>query len=78
MHYRWPVEARAVCVERWAVHRLIACATGPRGVPAAVPEARLMADEDVAGTERVPVGAACRWVGDPLPGRGLHQLAQHK
>ena len=27
--------------------------------------------------EPVPVGAAGRRVGDPLPGRGLYQLAQH-
>ena len=42
---------------------------------AAVPEASLMAYEDFAGAERVPVGATGRWVGDPLPSRGLYQLA---
>ena len=36
-----------------------------------------MADEDFAGAEGVPVRASRRWVGDPLPGRGLYQLAQH-
>ena len=76
-HGRWPVECRAVGVERRPVHRLIACAAGPGGVPAAVAEAGLMADEDLAGAELVPVRASRRWVGDPLPGRGLHELAQH-
>ena len=36
-----------------------------------------MTDEDFAGAEWVPVWAAGRRVGDPLPGRGLYQLAQH-
>ena len=44
---------------------------------AAEPEARLMADEDLAGSEAVSVRATRRRVGDPLPGRGLYQLAQH-
>ena len=44
---------------------------------AAEPEARLMADEDLAGAERMSVRATRRRVGDPLPGRGLYQLAQH-
>jgi hypothetical protein len=39
------VEAGAVSVERWPVDRLVACAAGPGGVPAAVTEAGLMADE---------------------------------
>jgi hypothetical protein len=52
-----------VCVERWPVHRLIACAAGPGGVPAAVPEAGLMIYKHRAGAEAVPVGASRRWVG---------------
>ena len=36
-----------------------------------------MANEDLIRPKGVPVGASCRWVGDPLPGRGLYQLAQH-
>jgi hypothetical protein len=36
-----------------------------------------MTDEDLAGAERVPVRATGRWVGDPLPGRGLHQFPEH-
>ena len=76
-HSRRPIERRAVRVEWRPVHRLVARAAGPRGVPAAVPEAGLMADEDLAGAEAVPVRASRRRVGDPLPGRGLYQLAQH-
>ena len=66
-------------VPRWAapVYRLIAGAAGPRGVPAAVPEAGLITDEHLAGAELVTVRATRRQVGDPLPGRRLHQLAQH-
>jgi hypothetical protein len=37
----------------------------------------LMPYEHFAGAEGVSVGAADRRVGDPLPGRGLYQLAQH-
>jgi len=59
------------------LHRLVACAARPCGVAAAVAEARLVADEHLAGAERVPVLAAGRWVGDPLPARGLHEIAQH-
>jgi hypothetical protein len=46
-------------------------------VPTAVSEASLIADEDLAGAESVAVGAAAGRVGDPLPGRSLHQLAKH-
>ena len=49
------VEAVAVSVERWPVDRLVACAAGPGGVPAAVTEAGLMADENGAGAEGVSV-----------------------
>jgi hypothetical protein len=66
-----------VGVERRPVHRPIALSTGPGGVAAAVPEAGLMTDEDFTGSELVPVGASARWAGDPLPGRRLHQIAQH-
>ena len=59
-------------VQRRPVHRLIATAARPGRVAAAVPEARLMPHEDLAGAERVAVGASRRRVGDPLPGRGLH------
>jgi HK97 family phage major capsid protein len=55
----------------------IAGAAGPGGVPAAVSEAGDVPDEDLIGAEAVPVGASRRRVGDPLPVRGLHQLAQH-
>jgi len=43
----------------------------------AVPEAGLMAYQHLPGAEGVPVGAAHRRGDDPLPGRGLYQLAQH-
>jgi hypothetical protein len=43
-----------------------------------VTEARLMTDEHLPRTERVGIRALCRRAGDPLPGSGLHQLAQHK
>jgi hypothetical protein len=50
-HWRRPVERRAVDVERRPVHRVVACAARPRGVPAAVAEAGDMLDEDLVGTE---------------------------
>ena len=75
LHYRGAVKGVAVGVERWPVDGLIACAARPCGVPA-VPEAGLVADQHFAGSEFVAGGAARRRVGDPLPGRGLHQLAQ--
>jgi hypothetical protein len=66
-----------VRIERWPVHRLIAFAARPRGVPATVAKAGLMPHPYLTGPEPVAVGASRRWVGDPLPGCGLHQLAQH-
>ena len=59
---RWTFQRRAVGVERRPEHRLITCATRPRGVPAAVPEAGDVADEDLIRAERVTVRAAtsCR------------------
>jgi hypothetical protein len=44
-------------------------------VAAAVAGAGFVADEDLAGAELVTVRASRRRVRDPLPGRGLHQLA---
>jgi hypothetical protein len=76
-HRRWPVQACAVDVEWRPVHRLVTRAAGRRSVPAAVTETRLTTDQDLVGAEGMPVGAASRWVGDPLPRRGLHQLAEH-
>ena len=43
-------------VERRPVHGLVACAAGPCGVAAAVPETGLMADEHFAGAEGCPLG----------------------
>ena len=64
-------------VERRPIHHGIAGSAGPGGVSAAVAEAGLMPDQNFAGAEHMPVGAPRRWAGDPLPARGLHQLAQH-
>ena len=64
-------------VQRRPVHSLVARTARPSRVPATMTETRLMADEDLAGAERVTVRASGRRVGDPLPGRRLHQLAQH-
>jgi hypothetical protein len=51
----------------------------PAGVSAAaVAEANDMSDEYLIRAEGVPVGASGRWVGDPLPGCGLYQLAQQQ
>jgi hypothetical protein len=66
-----------VRVHRRPVHRLIALSARPRCVPAAVTEARLVPYEDLIRAEGVPVGASRRWVDDPLPGRGLHEVAEH-
>jgi hypothetical protein len=50
----------------------------PAGVSStAVSEAGDVSDEDLIRSERVPIRAAGWWSGDPLPGSGLHQLAQH-
>ena len=69
---RLVASATRVSVERRPVHRLVACAARPCRVPAAVAEASLMANEDLVRAERVAVGASRRWVGDPLPARGLN------
>ena len=44
---------------------------------AAMAEASLMAYEDLVWAQGVTVWAATRWVGDPFPDHGLHELAQH-
>jgi hypothetical protein len=77
MYGRWPVEAFAVGVERWPVHRGVALSAGPGGVPAAVPETNLMTHQHLLWPESVPVWATRRRVGDPLRGCSLHQLTQH-
>jgi hypothetical protein len=64
-------------VEWRSVDRQIARAARPGRVPASVTETRLMAHEHRAGAERMPVGASRRWAGEPLPGGGLYEVAQH-
>ena len=64
-------------VEWRSIHRQIARTARPCGAAAAVTETRLVADQHLAGAEGVPVGASRRGMGDPLPGSGLHQIAQH-
>ena len=64
-------------VERRPVHRLIACAAGPGGVPAAVAQASLMTDQHLVGAESVPIRATGRWVGDPLPVDRSDELTLH-
>jgi len=50
----------------------------PAGVPAAaVSEAGDMANEDLVRAERMDVGTSRRRMGDPLAGRGLHEVADH-
>jgi hypothetical protein len=62
-----------VSVERRPVHHGIAGSAMPAGVSAAaVSKADDMSDEDLIRAESVPVRASGRWVGDPLPVRGLH------
>src|SRR5882762_4785075 len=73
-----PVQRLTVRVERRPVHRLVAGAARPGGVAAAVTEASLIAHERPAGAELVAVGASRRRMDDPLPGRGLYKLAQHR
>ena len=58
-------------------YRRIACAARPGGVPAAMTEAGLMADQDLARAKGVTIRASRRRVDDPLPVRRLYQLAQH-
>ena len=49
----------------------------PCGVAATMTEAHLVAHKRLTGAEVVPVTATRPRVGDPLPGRRRHQLAQH-
>jgi hypothetical protein len=55
--------------------RGVARAAGPGGVSAAVAEAGSMTHQHLSGAECVPAAASGWRVRDPLPGRGLHQLA---
>ena len=57
-HRRRPFQRRPVGVEGRPVHRLIACAATPCGVPAAVTQAGLMPHQHFAGAEWAPVGAS--------------------
>jgi hypothetical protein len=36
-----------------------------------------MTHQDLAGAKPVAAWASRRWVGDPLPGGGLYELAEH-
>ena len=75
-----PLERSAVqCLANGGPIRYgVAGATMPAGVSAAaVSEAGDVPDEDLIRPEGVAVGAACRWVGDPPPSRGLYQFAKH-
>jgi hypothetical protein len=40
-----------------------------------VTQAGDMSDEDLVRAKSVPVRTSSRWPGDPLPARGLYQLA---
>jgi len=40
-----------------------------------VAEAGLVTDKDLVGAKLVAVRASRRGMGDPLPGRGLHEFA---
>jgi hypothetical protein len=57
---RWTFQRRAVGVERRPVHRLIACAARPRGVPTAA-EAGLMTYQHLAWAKTVSARAVCGW-----------------
>ena len=68
-----PYCAVQVRIQRWPVHQRVAGSAMPGGVfAAAVAEAGGVADEDLVRAARVAVGASRRWVGDPLPARGLN------
>jgi hypothetical protein len=71
-HSRRPVEARAMSIERRAVHRHVAHAARPGRVPAAVTEASLVPDEHLSGAEVVPIRASRGRVDHPPPRRRLH------
>ena len=59
-HRRRPIERGAVFVHRRPVHHGVAGAAMPTGVPAAVTEASLMANEDLVRAERVAVAYLAR------------------
>jgi hypothetical protein len=67
--------------KRRAVYRRFAGAAVPGGVPAAVPEAGNVPDEDLPGAELVAVGAAIRRVsglGNPLPAHRFAFVRPHR
>jgi hypothetical protein len=67
-----------VSVEGRPVEHGIACSAVPARVTASgVTEAGDMANEDLIRAERVAVGASRGRMRDPLPGRGLHEVADH-
>ena len=74
---RGPVERRRSACSIGGPYTVgIAGAARPGGVPAAVAEAGLVTDEDLAWRRAAcPFGHRVGRVGDPLPGRGLYQLA---
>ena len=74
---RWGIESVVVGVHGWSVHHGVAAGTGPKNVAIAVTKAYHAPDKDLMRAEAVPVGAAGRWMRDPLPGRGLYELTQH-
>ena len=61
-----------------AAHRLIAGSAGPCGVPAPVPEARLVPHQHSIGAESVPVWAPPWWLGYSLPVGGSDELTPHR
>jgi hypothetical protein len=67
-----------VRVDRRPVGDGIAGSAVPAGVStSAVSEAGDVSDEDLIRAEGVAVRASRRWSGDPLPVRGLSQIAQY-
>ena len=64
-------------VEGRPVDRLVACAAGPCGVPAAVAQARLVAHQHLVWAEYVTVGAVGGWLGYPLPVGRSDELTLH-
>jgi hypothetical protein len=75
-HWR-PFQRHAVLRERRPLDDGVAGCTPPTGVPtSAMPKADDVSNEDLIRPEPTAVGAARRPVGDPLPARGLHQLAK--
>ena len=78
-HHRRPLKRRAVRVKRRPVHHSVTGAAMPAGVTAAaVTEARDMPNQDSVRAERVAVGAAARWTGDPLAVGRLREVADQR